>query len=109
MKGIEFKAIELFNNRFGMNLNSRLGKLNEEVEELNEAIEDYNNAKDPNDRMKKAKHVIEEISDVQAVLTHLSGLFSVDHERLLIDAIMKVEIRTFLPEYKRSGFIIENK
>lgn len=101
MKPIELTASEFFSSIYGTDVYSRMDKLKEEVDELDEAINDYRYATDPEDREKKRMHVVEELSDVQAVLTHLSCLFSMSHEQLLLDAIIKSNVRIYVPNFKR--------
>ena len=95
MTQTEYMAIKLFSTRYGTNLITRFEKLQEESNELIEAFNDYINGKGT------YEHLIEELSDVKAVLTHISGILNQDQDKLLLDAIVKSEIRNVIPNYKR--------
>ena len=86
----EQKAIILFDQEFGKNLHFRIAKLQEEVKELAEAIADNH-----------IEHIKDEVSDVQAVLTHIQSIVGLNNKSCLEMAMDKVVTRKTNPEYKR--------
>lgn len=86
----EQRAIMLFNQEFGKDLHSRIAKLQEEVKELAEAIADNH-----------IEHIKDEVSDVQAVLTHIQSIIGLNNQSCLEMAMDKVVKRKTNPEYKR--------
>ena len=86
----------VFNKEFGTDLNMRLKKLLEETKELIEAISEYEAGLDGIESVK------DEMSDVLAVLTHVSGLIGTDNRRMLEIALDKVLKRKDNPNYKRT-------
>lgn len=101
MKTIETLCYDYFTERFEGNLYDRFEKLKEEFEELKEAFEDYFNAKYPSDRKIKEEHLLEEIGDVQAVLTHITTILGSDFQTVVMEAIIKNKVRETNPNYKR--------
>ncbi|MDP4201458.1 MAG: hypothetical protein Q8861_02085 [Bacteroidota bacterium] len=97
MTPTEKLAIDIFSNRYGTNLNSRFEKLKEESDELIEAYNDYMLGDGT------YEHVIDELGDVKAVLTHISGILQIDQDKLLLDAIIKSEVRQHIPNFKRKN------
>jgi NTP pyrophosphatase (non-canonical NTP hydrolase) len=97
MTEMEKMALDLFSQKFGQDITSRFIKLNEEYNELINAFTDYTNNL-PGSR----EHLIDELSDVQAVLTHISGILHIDIDELLINAIVKVKVREVNPMYKKT-------
>ncbi|MBN2786939.1 MAG: hypothetical protein JXQ69_01325 [Paludibacteraceae bacterium] len=96
MTETEQTAIDLFTEKYGKDLFARFDKLDEEYNELREALEDYKNHL-PGSR----EHLIDELSDVSAVKTHICGLLGVSNDKLLTNAIIKVKIREVNPYYMK--------
>ena len=101
----EKKAIDLFNRLYGTDLKTRLDKLKEEMIELLDEIDIYNEKgtqigfiKNKND---KNKRLIDEVSDVLAVLIHTASILNLSIDELLRLAIDKCEKRQINPNYKR--------
>lgn len=93
---VEKYASNLFTIKFGSRLDTRFKKLFEEFEELKKAYEDYMNGTGTID------HVVDETSDVEAVLTHIRSIISnKSHEESLLDAVLKVRIREHDKSYKK--------
>lgn len=82
-----------FNNKFGRDLASRMKKFHEEVKEFDEAMEEFLSATDPADRIKKREHLLDEIGDVQAVLSHITHILASDFQTVLTNAYIKVKVR----------------
>lgn len=102
MTDTEKKAIELLTENFGKDLYLRVEKLKEEFNEFLEAFEEFKNGTGT------LEHMIEELSDFNAVKTHISSIYGKSNDDLLIDAIVKVRIREKYPEYKREkNFVFE--
>lgn len=87
--------IGIFDREFGKDLNKRLGKLKEETGELLQAISEYESGLDGIESVK------DEMSDVLAVLTHVSSLLGIDTMELLENSLDKVIKRKKNPNYKR--------
>ena len=103
MKSIETIADNHFSAKHGRELSSRFRKLNDEMNELNEAFEIYQGATDPADRNKKAIHLIDELGDVQTVLSHITSIMGATHEELLINSIVKSKVREVIPGYMKGS------
>lgn len=101
MTTIENIANVEFNNKFGRDLASRMKKFHEEAKEFDEAMEDYLNASDPADRKKKREHLLDEVGDVQAVLSHITHILASDFQTVLTNAYIKVKVREHDKNYKR--------
>lgn len=67
---IEKEAVAMFNVDFGMNIHKRLNKLSEETGELKQAIAEYEAG------LNGIEAVIDEMSDVLAVITHVASLLN---------------------------------
>lgn len=93
MTEAEQLVINLFSEKYGQDLWSRFRKLDEEYNELKQAVEEYKNGTG------SFNHVIDELSDVNAVKTHICGLFGISNDKLLIDAIIKSKVREHNPNY----------
>lgn len=91
----EKEAIAMFNEDYGMNLNTRLRKLAEETGELNQAINGYRSGQNGIWAIK------DEMSDVLAVITHVSSLLGTDPRELFENALEKIRKRKKDPNYKR--------
>lgn len=106
---IEQQAAKTF-SRYGTDLRRRFIKLQEEVVELQEAIEIYEHSTDPQNREENLAKLHDELSDVQSVVSHIAAITNIDFETLLMNAIIKNEVRVFYPSYKRiTKKIINNK
>ena len=93
---LEQYAADLFTSKFGIRLDTRFDKLKEEVNELFEAYENYMKGKD------NKEHLIDELSDVEAVLLHIRSIISEkSHEESILDAVLKVKIREHNKNYKK--------
>lgn len=93
---IENLAVELFTKKFGSRVDSRFRKLEEEYKELIEAYEQYNSGNG------SLAHLIDEISDIEAVISHIRCILSDNtHDHSLLDAVMKVKIRDYDKTYRK--------
>lgn len=93
---VEQYASDLFTKKFGLRLDTRFDKLKEEVSELFEAYESYMKGNGTKD------NVIDELSDVEAVLLHIRSIISYkSHEESILDAVLKVKIREHNKNYKK--------
>lgn len=93
---IEQYACELFTTKFGRRIDTRFSKLEEEYTELKEAYAEYTN------NTGSFEHVLDEISDVEAVLMHIRMLLSdKTHDVSILDAVVKVKVREHNKEYKK--------
>lgn len=93
MTTIENIASVEFNNKFGRDLASRMKKFHEEAKEFDEAMDEFLNATDPADGNKKRQHLLDEIEDVQAVLSHITHILASDFQTVLTNAYVKVKVR----------------
>lgn len=91
----EKEAVEMFNQDYGTDINKRLSKLAEETGELSQAIAEYNAG------LNGIEAIKDEMSDVLAVLTHVSSLLGTDTRELLENALDKIIKRKKDPNYKR--------
>lgn len=101
MTEMEKYTSNFFSRKYGDDIYFLLKKLKEEVSELEVAINEMCKAKRESDYFKLEKPVRDEISDVQAVLTHLSAVMHTNFETCLIEALIKSKVREFNPEYAR--------
>lgn len=90
------KAIAMFNHDFGTDLNKRLKKLEEETTELIQAIAEYNSG------LNGIEAVKDEMSDVIAVITHVSSLLGTNPRNLFFEAVDKITKRKEDTNYKRT-------
>lgn len=98
MNNIEKKAICLFDALYGRNFLSRTKKLREECLELVEAIDNLSiSTKDG-----ELDKLLDEMGDVEAVLSHTANIINTTRDELLCAAVDKVEKRQINPNYKRS-------
>jgi len=93
----EEKLIKHFDKKYGRSSGFRLDKLKEECMELFDAIENYELY--CNDQ--SYDHLLDEMSDVLAVITHVASIFNGTSDDLLELAIEKSEKRVFNPKYKK--------
>lgn len=93
---VEKEAIAMFNKDFGTDLRTRLNKLAEEAGELSKAIEGYYTGKNGIWAIK------DEMSDVMAVMTHVTSLIGTNTDDLLLEALDKINGRKKDPNYKRT-------
>jgi|GEM_PF-6734096 len=94
---MDLKVITLFNRLYGRDFNSRCKKLREECLELIEAIDNLSIA--PKDG--ELDHFIDEMGDVEALITHIGNILNISRNDILKGAINKVERRIIEPNYKR--------
>lgn len=93
---VEQYASDLFSSKFGTRLDTRFDKLKEEFEELIEASYNYF------DNIGSLEQVIDELSDVEAVLLHIRSIISEkSYEASIMDAVLKVKIREHNKNYKK--------
>lgn len=93
----ESRAMKLFTEKFGNDIDSRIEKFKEECAELFEAYDEYK--EDPT--IKNTEHLKDEMSDAYCVLKHLAYCFGLIHEELLNMGVDKVTNRELNPNYKR--------
>lgn len=100
---LENDFIKLCNSKFGKDLDSRIVKFDEEVDELFEAYNAYKqiDLESIENRLMIIEHLMDEISDVQAVLTHIASLIGLNFNACLEMANDKIEKRETDPNYKR--------
>ena len=92
----EREAVAMFNEDFGTDVNKRLNKLAEETGELIQAIVEYKSG------INGIEAVKDEMSDVLAVLTHVSILLGTNPRNLFFEAVDKITKRKENPNYKRT-------
>lgn len=108
-KGAHFESdrnkayVEMFSNSFGTDLSKRLKKMEEESKELIQAILEYESG------LNGIEAVKDEMSDVLAVITHVSGLLNTNTRNLFLQAVDKIEKRKEDPNYKRNRPHVEYK
>ena len=89
---IEQYACHMFSLKFGTRQDTRFDKLKEEIGELFEAYE----------KGESVERLLDEISDVEAVLSHIRVLLSGrSHDESILNAIIKVKVREHVPMYKK--------
>lgn len=93
---IEKEAVAMFNEDFGMDLRTRLKKLAEEAGELRQAIVGYYSG------MNGIWAIKDEMSDVLAVMTHVSSLLNTNPRNLFLESVDKITKRKENPNYKRT-------
>jgi len=93
----ESRAMKLFTEKFGKDIDSRIEKFKEECAELLEAYDEYK--EDPT--IKNTEHLKDEMSDAYCVLKHLAHCFGLIHEELLDMGIDKITKRELNLDYKR--------
>lgn len=101
---IRDRAKGLFDQKFGNNLFSRMRKLKEEYNELMDAFSEYHNFvthDDAENQIKALHHVVDELSDLNAVAFHVATILEQDNKTLLLMALDKVKGRETDPNYKR--------
>ena len=93
---VEQYAADIFTAKFGTRLETKFEKLKEEFDELIEASYNYL------DNIGSLEQVIDELSDVEAVLLHIRSIISdKSHDESIMDAILKVKIREHNKNYKK--------
>jgi len=95
----EEQIMRYFDKKFGTNVLSRFKKLREEQKELEEA-ESLCCGTCNEETM---SHLLDEVSDVLAVITHAGHCMGYTHEQLLNMAYEKCRIRDTNPGYKHSN------
>lgn len=93
---IEKDFLKFCNQKYGTEIVSRLDKLQEECQELNDAIAGFTMGDNG------IAEVRDEMSDVLAVITHVSDIIGTDTRQLLYDALDKIQGRQKNPDYKRT-------
>lgn len=92
---IEKELVKLFDKNYGREEIGRMTKLLEELEELNiESLKYFVGNS-------KTEYVLDEMSDVVAVIAHLCSIFGTDLNKLLNQAYNKVVVREKDPNYLR--------
>lgn len=95
---VEQYACNLFTSKYGSSLDTRFDKLFEEFAELKQAYKDYMNHRG------KLDFILDELSDVEAVLAHIRCILSErTHEESVLEAVIKVRIREYDPMYKKES------
>lgn len=87
----EARAAKQGNEKWGADISSIMGKLCEEIGEFDESL--YFGTKEQQ---------IDELADVQFLVTRLTILLGETHQSLLLNAIEKHKIRETNPNYKKS-------
>jgi len=98
---IKEHAKTIFDANFGDNLFSRIKKLKEEYNEFLDAFKEFMAVEEDVDDTKEIEHLIDEMSDLNAVLFHISTIFNLDNKTMLLMALDKVKGRELDPNYKR--------
>lgn len=94
---MEKQFCEFCDEKFGTDLEGRLRKFKEEANELLEAFYEYN--KSPSDDT--LAHLKDELSDVQAVVSHVGHLLGTYTNDRILEAREKIINRATNPNYKR--------
>ena len=94
---IENQCNKLFTQKYGKDFYKRIEKLTEEYNEFIEAVEATK--KDHTGYRK----IIDELSDMQAVMCHIANILNITVEELLLMAYTKVKIREHNPNYLKDG------
>lgn len=81
----EKEAVAMFNEDFGTDINKRLSKLSEETGELKQAIAEYEAG------INGIEAVKDEMSDVLAVLTHVSILLGTNPRNLFLRLYIRLQ------------------
>ena len=87
----EARAAKQCNEKWGTDPRSILHKLDEEIAELNRSFEKGTK-----------EQQIDELADVQFLVTRLTILLGETHQSLLLNAMEKHKIRETNPNYKKS-------
>lgn len=95
----EDEAVKLFDEKYGIDFESRLTKLREEIDELLEAAIDMENNPCP----LTISHFIDEASDVQGVLSHIYSIMRSDNDKALLNCIIKNKCREIDPNYLKTN------
>lgn len=98
---IRDRAKGLFDQKFGNDVFLRFRKLKEEYKEFIEAFNDFCAAESDAEHEKAIQHLVDELSDLNAVAFHLATIFGEDNKTLLLMALDKVRGRETDPDYKR--------
>lgn len=94
-KIVEKDLVRLFDKLYGRDYEKRIQKLQEELDELKFASTEY--VLDFASR----ECLIDEMSDVVAVIAHIANILGTDINKLLLQALDKVQGRQIDPNYKR--------
>ena len=92
----EKNILKIFSQNYGTEIVSRLEKLSEECQELTEAIAGFTMGDNGIEEIK------DEMSDVLAVITHISDIIGTNTRQLLFEALDKAKGREKNPDYKRN-------
>jgi NTP pyrophosphatase (non-canonical NTP hydrolase) len=90
----EHRAVKLFDQKFGCDVMTRFEKIAEEFNEFEEALAE-------SIAHGSSEHMIDELSDLYATVTHFAHLMGLYQKDLLEMAIDKVTKRETDPDYKR--------
>lgn len=96
---IEDESVKLFNKKYGNDFFTRIDKLKEETKELFDAYDEMERC----NTKENILHFIDELSDVQGVLSHLHSLFASDNDKALLNCIIKNKCREIDPNYLKSN------
>lgn len=98
----EYKFLTVVDRKFGRDLLSRMDKLNEEVSELFEAFGDaYNGETGLTNNREKIDHLLDEVADTFAVLTHIADVLGMNQRDMFEMVMDKLKKRETDPEYKK--------
>ena len=92
----EKNLLKIFSQKYGTEIVSRLEKLSEECQELTGAIAGFTMGDNGIAEIK------DEMSDVLAVITHISDIIGTNTRQLLFEALDKAKGREKDPDYKRN-------
>lgn len=92
---IERELVQLFDKSYGRERFARMVKLQEELEELKQELLFYFSG------VGKRENMLDEMSDVVAVIAHLCSILGTDLNKLLKQAYKKVKGREKDPNYLR--------
>lgn len=90
-------VIDYLSELYGKQIMPRFEKLDEECKELFEAVEQYN----LDATVEHMDNIIDELADVNIIITHIAGLLNLSQQQLIDIAIDKIAGRESNPEYKR--------
>ena len=97
----ETSAVRLFNEKFGVDILSRVEKLAEEFDELTEAFGNVYNGDGLMDNPEALAHLNDEICDLYGALTHLAAVRGLYHRDMLDSCVDKIRGRETDPGYRR--------
>ena len=95
------EILQMFNCKFGKDIEKRCKKLSEEYFELMEVLANAPSDLNPNKCNEFISDFVDELSDVNAVVFHIAGILGFTQDQLLNMAVDKVTGRDKDPNYKR--------